>query len=286
MLYRCVSKDDKDYPKRLLHIKKPPERLYYIGDISLVNKMPCIAVVGSRKATEYGKKISYALGGRLAENEIISISGMAQGIDSYAHRGSLDAGGKTIAVLGTGIDICFPSSNKILYEKISENGLILSEYPPGIRGNKFSFPLRNRIISGMAQAVVIVEAGLKSGSLITAELAADQGRTVYAVPGNINNLMSKGTNSLIRDGAIAMAGIDDVIEDLGLKKNISKKYMAELSESERKVVDYVANSGECAIDQIALALDSSAREICELLTILELKGIVSSSMGKISIANF
>ncbi|MDR1068355.1 MAG: DNA-processing protein DprA, partial [Clostridiales Family XIII bacterium] len=196
-----IEKGDPRFSARLSQLSDPPERLYCIGDVSLLNHTPAVAIVGARRATSYGKWAAQTIARRLAEQGVCVVSGMAEGADTAAHVGALECGGKTIAVLGCGIDICFPLSNRALKRTIEGSGLVVSEYPPGMPGAKYTFPQRNRIISGLSAAVVVAEAGVTSGSLITAECAADQGREVYAVPGNINRLLSAGANKLIRDGA-------------------------------------------------------------------------------------
>lgn len=285
MEYEFITRESRYYPHKLLLIKNPPERLYFIGDIRLANELPCVAVVGARKGSSYGRSVAARIGGRLAENGVVTVSGMAAGIDSCAHQGALAADGKTIAVLGTGIDICFPPQNKSLKRQIEEKGLVLSEFPPGTHGSRFSFPLRNRIISGLSLATVVVEAGVKSGSLITAEIAAEQGRAVYAVPGNITSALSLGTNKLLRDGAIALSTADDVLTDMGLIKTKIEQRNTRLSGAEEKIVALLLQNGENSIDELAFETEMPSQKICEIVTILELKGIVSSSMGKIFIAN-
>lgn len=284
MKYEIVTIGDREYPRRLREINNPPQKLYYIGDISLANSVHSVAVVGARKASEYGRLIAIRIGERLAERGVTVVSGMAQGIDSFAHAGCLGAGGKTIAVLGTGIDVCYPQSNRALKREIEEKGLLLSEFPAGFSGNRASFPVRNRIISGLCSAVAVVEAGLKSGSLITAELAAEQGRMVYAVPGNITSVMSLGTNKLIQDGAAALATIEDLLSDLGLGGGSAKNAAEGLDGDELKIFLYLCESGESSIDRIGKALGLETQRVCTLVTFLEMKGLVSSGMGKIFIA--
>jgi DNA processing protein len=182
-----VKLEDRDYPELLKYIPDPPLSLYYAGDITLASR-PSIAVVGARKATSYGKWAAYGFAKKLSEYGIVVVSGMAYGVDSWAHKGAVENQGKTIAVLGCGIDICYPASNRALRDDILKEGLILSEYEPGTPPLPFRFPLRNRIISGLSLGTIVIEAGLSSGSLITAEYAADQGRNIYALPGNINSM--------------------------------------------------------------------------------------------------
>lgn len=279
-----VNIESNQYPHLLKYIKDPPRKLYYIGDLKIL-EFPTVAVVGARKASSYGKWVAEKIGMRLAENDIVVVSGMAAGIDSISHKGALSVEGKTIAVLGCGIDICFPTFNKSLRDEIAKKGLLISEYPPGYPGSKYTFPQRNRIISGLSLATVIVEAGLNSGSLITAERAVEQGRIVFSVPGNINSVHSVGTNKLIQDGAYPLAFIDDIFEFLGLNKKIKNEVFQELGEDEKKVLDMIGKSTEITVDCISRATGLKISEVNAIVTILEMKGIICSSAGKIFIAN-
>lgn len=270
------------YPELLREIQDPPQKLFYIGDIRLASRK-AVAVVGSRKASAYGRWAAHEIGKRLAENELVVVSGMAWGIDSYSHQGALENNGKTIAVLGSGIDICYPARNRQLRNQILEKGLILSEYPPGYPAQKFTFPSRNRIISGLSLATVIVEAGLKSGSLITAERAAEQGRTVFALPGNINSLHSIGTNKLIQDGACPLVIIDDIFDMLGIKRKEIENSLPDLGEDEKKILSIISR-GEVSVDFVCKCIKMEPSQVIAILTILEMKGIIYSSMGKIFIA--
>ena len=206
---RIIKKEDKAYPELLRNIKDPPKELYCIGDIRLLAGKK-LAVVGSRKCSEYGRTTAMRIGETAARNNVTVVSGMAKGIDRFAHLGALKAGGKTIAVLGCGVNICYPKENRELYERIASQGLLISELPPDTPPAPYTFPQRNRIISGLSEAVTVVEAGTGSGALITAESAASQGRDVFAVPGNINSQYSLGTNKLLTDGATPIAVIDDI----------------------------------------------------------------------------
>ena len=212
-----ITMESDEYPDSLREIQGSPRELYCIGDISLL-KTPCAAIVGSRRYTIYGRQTALMIGKMLAGRGITVVSGMAKGIDSFAHQGALSKQeGKTIAVLGTAIGKPYPASNAALMEEIEEKGLVISEYPPDFPGSQYGFPARNRIISGLSKSVIVVEAGLKSGSLITAQIAGDQGKTVFAVPGNINSQFSIGTNLLIRDGAYPLVVVDDVIREMGVQ---------------------------------------------------------------------
>lgn len=274
-----IRKSDDAYPKQLLNISNPPELLYCIGNTALLREIG-IAVVGTRRSSPYGRWAAYEIGKKIADCGVVVVSGMAEGIDSQGHLGCLDAGGKTIAVLGTGIDICFPRSNQSLYKRIAENGLLVSEYPPGERGKPYYFPARNRIISGLCRAVVVVEGAIKSGSMITADLALSQGRDVFAVPGNINQPNSVGVNKLIMDGAAPVLSIDDVPDLLGIDIEISKERAALLSENEQKVYTIVKENPGSVKDYISIKCDTLVSETSAQLSILELKGLIYSENGR------
>ncbi|MDR1029165.1 MAG: DNA-processing protein DprA [Clostridiales Family XIII bacterium] len=274
---------DADYPALLRLIDQPPKQLYVEGDVSLLSK-PAVAVVGARRATEYGKWAAMTMAKRYAEYGLVVVSGMAEGVDSFAHLGALAGEGATIAVMGCGLDICYPRSNTRLRDRIAQTGLLVSEYPPGTRPAKYTFPARNRVISGLCAAVVIVEAGLSSGSLITAERAAEQGRPVYATPGNINRKTSLGCNKLIRDGATPLVFIDDVLTDLGVKTVVREEDARALGADERAAFEAVRENGELNVDDLARLIGKSAQQAAALVTALEMKGFVGYYCGKILIA--
>ena len=275
---------DRAYPELLRHIPDPPEILYAMGDTRLLRKK-CVAVVGARKASSYGKWVSYNIGRRLAEYDIVTVSGMAFGCDSEAHRGALEAGGATIAVMGCGADICYPSNTEALWKNILRRGLILSEYPPGTKPRPYTFPQRNRIISGISEAVAVAEAGLSSGSLITAACAAEQGKTLFAVPGNISASNSIGCNKLIQDGAVPVAFIDDIITGVGLSLSPERKdESVRLGKDEREIYDILKNNGEITSDFIAERLNKSVLDVNAIVSVMEIKGFLSTSAGKIFIA--
>ena len=210
-----INFTNEKYPKQLREIYNPPKKIYAIGNIEILNEIG-IAIVGSRKATEYGKKVALKLSQDLSKNKIVIISGLAKGIDSYAHIGTLNVkDGKTIAVLGSGIKEIYPKENIELARKIVKNGgCIISEYFPNDKPNKMNFPERNRIISGLSKGVVIVEASEKSGALITADFALEQGREVFAVPGDIYSNTSIGTNKLIQQGAKLVTECEDILSEI------------------------------------------------------------------------
>lgn len=278
---------DEYYPEFLDEIHAPPKKLYCIGNKKILSK-PKVAVVGARKATAYGIWAAKEIGKTLAENGVTVVSGLAYGIDKMAHLGALEAGGDTIAVMAGGLDRCYPKVHENLFNRIKNEGLVLSEYPDHTEYMPFHFPQRNRIISGISSAVVVVEAGQSSGSLITAEFAADQGRTVFAVPGNINSKMSLGSNKLIRDGAIPVVVFEQILRDLGFtcfrgeKKDEKKKL---LGEDEKAVYNIIERKGEMSVNQICLSLSRTPESVNGIITVLEMKGLVENEFGKIFIAN-
>lgn len=206
-----ISMKDKEYSKLLIEIYDPPISLYYKGNKKILN-YEAIGMVGCREATEYGKKAAYYFSYQLAKEDKVIVSGLAKGIDSYSHIGCLAANGKTIAVLGNGLDTMYPKENRILAEEIIEkNGILLSEYPLGTKPEKMNFPARNRIISGISKGLLVIEAKEKSGTLITVDFALEQGREVFVVPGNINSINSVGTNELIKQGAKLVTNYRDIL---------------------------------------------------------------------------
>ncbi|WP_073612716.1 DNA-processing protein DprA [Desulfopila aestuarii] len=208
-----VSLVDPRYPDRLREIPDPPLVLYALGDVALMGSH-CVAMVGSRSATTYGRRAAWLLAENLTTYGVTVVSGMALGIDSEAHYGALKSEGRTIAVLGSGLDVIYPSQNRTLYDQLRAKGLLLSEYPLGTKPDGFRFPARNRIIAGLSQGVVVVEAARKSGSLITAQMALDFGREIFAVPGQIDSLKSEGAHWLLREGAKLVASGSDIVEEL------------------------------------------------------------------------
>ncbi len=286
---------DEAYPLALKEIYEPPVALYTRGDLALLQQ-PCLAVVGSRKPTPYGSAVAERLAADLAARGIVIISGMARGIDTAAHRGALSAGGKTIAVLGCGIDQCYPSENKKLKAEIEQKGLVLSEFPMGSFAAPQNFPIRNRIISGIGLGVVVVEAAQYSGSLITARLAMEQNREVFAVPGNVTVKSSWGPNTLIKQGAKLVQDWKDVVEELPaavrqalLAAPVSESqeggpaslFTEPLSEIEQAVYQLLRVETSSHIDALLTALPQhSSPEILAALLELELKGRIRQLPGK------
>ena len=211
-----ISFNDARYPQNLRNIFDPPMVLFAKGNLDLL-KQKCLAIVGSRNSNSYGNAVSYHFGKEISKNGITIVSGLAKGIDKMAHLGALSETGKTIAILGNGMDIVYPSENQFLYEQIFKEGLILTEFIMGTRPNAIHFPMRNRLISGLGEGLLVVQASHNSGSLITANFALEQGKEVYAIPGNINDPLSEGTNRLIQDGAKMVLEIGDILTDFQLE---------------------------------------------------------------------
>ena len=259
-----------EYPAKLRDIPNPPKRLYCTGDIDLL-KARSVGVIGARKNTVYGKNVAIMIGKRIAESGLAVTSGLALGIDAFSHEGALEAEGKIIGVLGSGIDQMGPWRNRELMNRgLEKGGLIVSEYAPDEPAHKGTFPARNRIISGLSEALVVIEAGLNSGSLITAKHAAEQGRPVYAVPGNINSQSSIGTNLLIRDIGV------DIKRDQDNKPN--------LDEDEEKVFEVIRVMSGPTVEEIIRGTGFDAKLVNSILTIMEIKGIVESYAGRIYIS--
>ncbi len=279
---KIITFEENDYPENLRNISDPPVLLYVKGDLCQCDEQS-VSIVGSRKCTPYGKGVARKFASEFARSGITVVSGLALGIDSEAHKGALDVNGRTIAVLGSGIDKVYPASNLKLFEKIvSSHGAVISEFPLGTKPQKFNFPFRNRIISGISVATVVVEAAEKSGSLITARLAAEQGRDVFAVPGNITSKMSKGTNALIKDGAIPITEPLDLFSyekkfySLFVKTN---KKSDELNENEEKILSAIENSSE-TLDGISAKTGISIGEVLRIVTTMEIKGLIKRSGGR------
>lgn len=266
--------NDSGYPERLKYIYAPPIGLFIKGEIPDITYS--ISIVGSRKASDYGKNVAYKFAYDLSTRGILVISGMATGIDSCAHKGALDAGAKTIAILGSGFKNIYPKSNLGLFNLIKNNGCIISEYLPDEKPLAQNFPRRNRIISGLAKYILVVEASEKSGSLITASCALDQGKDVFAIPGNIFSPVSKGTNKLIKDGAKLISDIQDILDEFG-EYYVKKKYEG-LNTIQRQIVDCLMG-GAMTLDYIMEKSKNNTADILSNLSILECNGIIKRSFG-------
>lgn len=271
------------YPALLKEIRDYPKELYYIGDPKLLEEK-CVSIVGSRKTNQYGRSIAYSFGKALGQRGITVVSGMAVGIDTCAHEGALQEKGNTAAVLACGLDLCYPPRNRELKGKIESAGIVLSEYPPGTAAQRYYFPQRNRIISGLSPLTVVVQAGNRSGALITAELAADQGRDVGAVPGNIDSEYNLGSNKLLREGAFALTGVQDLLEASGVSVLSEPEAERMLSDEEKQLYFLLCSHGEMSLDQLAFYLKKTVNEVGSLAIVMEMKGIVFSAMGKVFIA--
>lgn len=211
---KVIYQADKNYPEKLQHIYAPPAKLYLLGDETIINK-PSIAIIGCRQASDYGKKVAFRFAYELAKQGIVVISGLAKGIDTCGHLGAVKANGQTVAILGSGFGHIYPTENKgLCREIIQKGGAILTEYAPESKPEKMHFPARNRLISGLSNGVLVVEAKEKSGTLITVDYALDQGKEVFIIPGNITSQNSNGTNSLIQQGAKLVTKVEDILTEL------------------------------------------------------------------------
>ena len=279
MEIQIIKKGEPAYPERLLEISGPPKQLYCCGNLEVLNRR-CVAVIGSRTTTAYGRQTAKAIGRCLGAAGVTVVSGMANGIDSCAHEGALEAGGTTAAVFGCGPDVCYPPENKVLMAEIRRHGLIVTEYPPGTPPERFNFPKRNRIISGLCEATVVVQARNRSGALITAELAAEQGREVFAVPGNIDSQYNLGNNKLIKEGAFPLICVDDILEHLGVSGADENDARQRLSEKEFQLFEILRNEGEMTVDEICMRAGMKPVYVNPILSVMEMKGFISSDMGK------
>ncbi|HXI83295.1 MAG TPA: DNA-processing protein DprA [Verrucomicrobiae bacterium] len=294
---RVVSCDDAEYPKHLREIYDPPLVLYVRGSLTERDSL-AIAVVGSRRTSLYGQDMARKLAFQLARVGVTVVSGLARGIDTAAHNGALQAKGRTVAVIGCGIDIVYPAENKKLADDIVEKGgAVVTEFPFGVQPDRQNFPMRNRIISGWSLGVVVVEANLKSGALITANQAGEQGRQVFAVPGRADSILSKGANKLIKDGAKLTEDVEDILSEFeyllpkmatepkepGLGGEGTKPAL-QLSETEEKVMAQVGTE-EVAIDEIIRASGLTTACVSATLLALEMKRLVRQLPGKRYVRN-
>ena len=277
---RLVAVGDEEYPEDLLHLPDPPAG-FYIQGRPVKQTVPRVAVVGSRRCTALGRSVAHAIGSGLAAVGVSTVSGAARGIDTAGHRGSLAGGGATVAVLGCGIDVVYPSENAGLLRRIIETGSVLSEYGPGLRPDPFRFPARNRIVAALGRAAVVVEGSAGSGSMITVGHALQLGREVFAVPGAITSPLAEVPHQLIRDGARLIRGPDDLLEDLGLTPAGRARGGgpgAILSVAEAAVWDALAH--QTPVDAVARAAGMSIADAMGMLVALELRGLVRSSAGR------
>lgn len=269
---------DLTYPSLLAEIPAPPPVLYYRGELLETDRI-AVAIVGTRKVTAYGREMTARLAGDLARAGVTIVSGLARGIDGVAHEAALNAGGRTIAVLGSGINRIYPPEHRNLAASIAEQGAVLSDYLPDTPPDGVNFPPRNRIISGLSLGVVVVEAPDRSGAMITVDFAADHGRDVFAVPGPVLAANSTGTNRLIREGARLVRSADDVLEDLQIRRAPAQAVVQQalpLDEDERRLLA-VLTSVPQHIDDIAALSDSAVADVAGRLMMLELQGLVRNA---------
>ncbi|WP_317855693.1 DNA-processing protein DprA [Chakrabartyella piscis] len=265
------------YPALLKEIYDPPVGLYVRGTLP-EDDIDTVAIIGARNCTRYGLTAAYTISKDLGRTNVIVVSGMAKGIDGAAHKGILDAGGRTIAVLGCGLDICYPAEHKELMERIINNGCVISEFPPGTVAHPKHFPRRNRIISGLSKMVVVVEAGKKSGTLITADFALENGRDVFVVPGNVTSDLSEGTNNLIKQGCPIITEGNDILEELGIaysneeKDVFFKKIRKNLAPEQKAVYDVIPKQEPIFAEQICRILHKNIQDVQYILSMLEALG--------------
>ncbi|HCC00785.1 MAG TPA: DNA-protecting protein DprA [Ruminococcaceae bacterium] len=302
--YDIITFDEEQYPELLRKIYAPPVVLYVNGRLG---KSPCISMVGTRHITPYGTAVAEHLAEGLAKAGVTVVSGMAAGVDTHAHKGAIKGGGKTYAILGCGLDTIYPASNRTLYQQISQSGAVISEFPPRAKPERHYFPIRNRIIAGVSWGTVVVEAGQKSGALITVGHALEMGRDVFAVPGSILSSMSKGTNQLLRDGAKPACKVEDILEEYSFLestmplpekapspmptnppqtpvetppavKNV-KKVPQGLNQQQTTIFNLL-NTVPCHVDELALRANLPPNQVLAALTILEIQGLVRSAPGR------
>ncbi len=266
--------DSSDYPDLLRQISDAPPVLFVRGDITPADEW-AVALVGTRKATVYGREVARVLASDLAQNQVTVVSGLARGVDSVAHKAALDAGGRTLAVLGSGVDCIYPAEHRKLADAIAANGALISDYPLGTQPEASNFPARNRIISGLSLGVVVVEADVKSGALITADFALDQSREVFAVPGSILSSASAGCNRLLRDGASIVTEVGDILETLHLDQ-LSEKQMAReilpTNATEAAIINHLTAEPR-HLDELSRETTLPVEVISSTLVMMELKGM-------------
>ncbi len=276
---RIIKENDKDFPKRLKEISKYPQEIYVEGDASILNKS-MVAIVGSRDCSNYGEKQAKRFAKYLSENNICIVSGLARGVDTIAHIYSKDNVGKTIAVIASGFKNIYPPENKELFYNIVENGgCVISEYAPNVEVDLHRFPRRNRIISGLSQAVLVIEARHKSGSTITARDAFKQKREVFCIPGNIDETRSCGTNLLIQEGANLVLTPQDILDRLSIKEEESEAEFSDKIKEEYRKIYNVLSTIPLTINEVALRAKTTISETIETLTMLELEGKIKSMPG-------
>ncbi len=277
---QIITLGSPDYPKHLAEVDQPPPVLYVRGSL-LDEDRWAVALVGTRTVTAYGNQITYELASILANHGVTVVSGLARGVDTVAHAATIKAGGRSIAVLGCGVDRIYPPENRNLADQLINQGALISDYPPGTPPDSSNFPPRNRIISGLSLATVVVEAGETSGALITANFAVEQGREVFAVPGNILALQSKGTNRLIQNGARPLLDLRDVLDVLNLTRNVERRDVRRVipvDETEASLLKLLAEQS-LHVDELRAQSGLPIEKVSAALTMMELKGMVRQVNG-------
>ena len=276
-----INLSDYDYLRDLPHIPDPPKKLFIRGKLP-AKRVKTVAIVGTRKPSAYGREIATKIASECAKNGIVVVSGLALGIDSIAHRAAINSGGKTIAVLANSVDKIYPRSHEDLGQKILQtNGAILSEYPNNTPARPWQFLARNRIVSGLADAVVIIEAASRSGTLSTANHALDQGKEIFAVPGNITSPLSAGCNQLIKNGANPLTSVEDLLDFL-IPDRFEKQTQLFKGDTreENMILEFLSKNGTTSSDTIIKQTKLSASEFNQAITMLELKGLVLNNGGE------
>lgn len=272
---KVIFIEDEEYPEKLKNTANPPLFLFCKGNIELLKKFS-IGVVGTRKATSYGKVACENFTSGLVEEGITTVSGLALGIDTICHKKTLLKNGNTIAVVGSGLDIIYPKENKNVWKEIEKRGLLISEYPLGTQPQVYHFPMRNRIIAGLSKGILIIESREKGGSLITANIALDEGRDIFAIPGEIFSDFSAGCNNLIKNSqAKLVSKVEDILEEYGIKSNNKEKI--QLNELEQLIYDTLTTSK--TLDDILIEVNEKAPEVLATLIELEIKGLVTATLG-------
>ena len=279
---QVISIHSDSYPESLRNIHNPPILLYVQGSLPSF-KLPHVAVVGTRLASHYGLKMSETIARDLSLSGVVIVSGGARGCDSYAHKGALDGGGLTVAVLGTGLDVVYPKENEKLYENIKNSGALVTEFPFGTAPLPYNFPARNRIISGLSRGIVVAEAPLKSGAMMTARMGLDEGRDVFAVPGKSTSDKSSGTNKLIKDGAMLVDSAEDILSNYNIEiiKNADNKESSDkkLNSEESKIVEILSDE-PIHIDKLMKLSQITIQKLSYILLDMELRGLIKQQAGK------
>ncbi len=277
---KVITWEDDSYPRYLKEIDQPPPVLYLRGDLHTEDEW-AVSIVGTRRVTAYGRQVTEEVAAALARSGVTIVSGLARGVDAIAHQAALNAGGRTLAVLGSGVDRIYPPEHRRLAEQVIANGALLSDYAPGTAPDAVNFPPRNRIISGLSRAVVVVEAGERSGALITAEFAVEQGREVFAVPGNINAPQSKGTNYLIQQGARPLLEPKDILETLDLtliNEHRAARTVLPADATEARLFELLGQE-PLHVDEIRQRAELPIEKVSAALALMELKGLVRQVGG-------